>query len=671
MHEDRDPADRDVQLLETLLHSSGTAPEDPLDDAYLVESIRTAPAGEKAFAQKAAASATLLREWCDELQGWSWDDSLEAFHVQRELCLRHRPRSSDSEHRLPTTPMKTEFSGSSDPALATYFESRLSRIQNSVAALDLRTQKQHVLQTHLHHKSRAAIQQSAESVESVDSVDSTNRTSQPFSPFTALVTITILRSLPYYSHLTALTETWLARVTVLRLLPQYFNELAEAHHAIDNAWSSIGVQLDTFHHLEQGRTPKVAYHYGMFRERYESIREEVKGTVAWVGQKFDTMLDALEGSAASLPQEWVTDVESLEAEYAKWEVEARKKVLVYEMRLDGSGGVLEENNVKTVKAQVESEGAKAMNVPGAWIEESVEQMDRQGTTQVPARPTNPIANVFDDQATRPKSIDALSRPSADAGATSQTDIVREHIRRHVPQPQPRTSSRSKSLDVLRTGASSQAAQPQSNHADIVRQHIRRPASRPGLRASSRPRTPARSSAHSQSTSCDENDKSKPAPQGPEVYSDLSPLPLFSPKTARSSNTHPTSPERPPNDAPATSAVRQPQTSATSPTPPISPISPISPTTPTSATSSRAASRSYSYSSIPPADGPPNRPLPPIPSRPSTSRRPSQETTASRKSTPPPLPRKPDISSFPTSAAHSLRPSLTLVSLAFSTIARTL
>ena len=353
-----------IATLKAIIANSELSSETPVDQNKLVQSIEAASTTEKSFAKKVAETSRLLRLWCDELDSWQWDGDFEVPQSEQE---DGQVRDGDGEHSEQIDGVieaQSIANGGYWGALpidkVLKYETRLESIRDDLDELDVEGQKNHLLESHSRDRS---------SFSSGSKRDALSPAYAHLDDLTALVTSTIMQVLPYYSDLASLMNSWSARIAVLRQVPSFLAELEEAQNALDAAWLSIGVRQDRFSGLRRARTVKVGGR-GMFRESFDKIRNSLEDKVAKLGQRIDAMLDMVEGQEETLPDKWIDTVEGFEIDYSSWTVEAQKKVLQYEFRLD-----LVQNRARGVgTARVSSSISPSVTkttgkMPGAWSDQ--------------------------------------------------------------------------------------------------------------------------------------------------------------------------------------------------------------------------------------------------------------------------------------------------------------
>ncbi|KAL9050701.1 MAG: hypothetical protein Q9162_006475 [Coniocarpon cinnabarinum] len=425
-------------ILSLLQKSSGTVSEQSDNDGQLLSTIELASGTERMFALRAAETSKLLKAWCDEVESWSWPGGFEAPMREEELeSIEGDPTGTLQTVRAEETECVgvDGYWGSLRKEDVLQYRDRIEMLQHQLNDLDVTSQKNHVLQAHLRHKS-AVLQGKA-------STEFDGMVAPYMDGLTALVTITIMQALPYFSRLSFLLELWSVRVSILEQVPEFLNEIRDAQKAFDDAWLAIGVRQNRSTGLRRERTIKVGKQ-GMFRGNYERLHERVGGEVRRLCQRVDDMLDILEGSEETLPNTWIDLLEGYEVDYGCWTMEAQKKVMQYELRLDtaADGGLTGSTTLKTP-----ADDRPPSRMPGAWRD-----------------------SLDDDEEDM--------RPSTAPGRVS---ISHDGPARHVSvMPGVPQQYRHSTIGAER---------PTSSHADIVREHIMRVAAQPGINPSSRPQTP--------------------------------------------------------------------------------------------------------------------------------------------------------------------------------------
>jgi hypothetical protein len=196
------------------------------------------------------------------------------------------------------------------------YEKRLDSIARDLQDIDVEEIKSHVLHNHIMPLSRPGTPMS-------DSLRSEMLSSTAYaymSDFTAIVTSTVLQTLPNLLRLNGLLDTWTIRLLVLRRSSVFLTTLGDAEIALQAGWKAMEVKPS-----EEGKCP-ASTRSVLSRQDFETMKMVVERKIASAGQHLDYMLDALEGREDTLPEDWVDRVDTLESDYAEWVAACEMKI---------------------------------------------------------------------------------------------------------------------------------------------------------------------------------------------------------------------------------------------------------------------------------------------------------------------------------------------------------
>jgi hypothetical protein len=140
--------------------------------------------------------------------------------------------------------------------------------------------------------------------------------------FTAVVTATVLQTLPNLSKLMRLMDVWSIRLTVLTKVPPLLDLLDEVEIAIRSGWQALEIPTKTPTKTQYGHIEEQF----LERKTFEVMRDVLQDKVTNLGRDLDYMLDTLEGKADTLPERWLDRMEMLEKDYGEWVVTGEKMV---------------------------------------------------------------------------------------------------------------------------------------------------------------------------------------------------------------------------------------------------------------------------------------------------------------------------------------------------------
>ena len=310
--------------LEALQSTSAVSAEVGTHRRALLDSVAVVSTSDRAWGIKAALAGKKVREWYKELVAWPWPTASEGSGNGFEPFLAVRGEgdpaqdvSADKDTGVDAR-KETEFWGHLPAHLVQECEDRIEAIRDDMETLDIEELKEHVRATH-HLPSRRA---SAFDHHEIN--DSTVH--GHMDDFTAIVTATIMQTLPHLARLNSLLSTWSTRLSVLRQVPGFLDCLEKAQRALEAAW-------DVVRPLKM-EAPGSAT--GVNRNTFSTIQNVLEKRVSELGRRLDCMLDALEGREDTLPDDWIDTMEALEIDFGTWVVETERQILGNELRLETS-----------------------------------------------------------------------------------------------------------------------------------------------------------------------------------------------------------------------------------------------------------------------------------------------------------------------------------------------
>lgn len=281
----------------------------------LKASIEAASTSERAFGLRATIASKKIQEWVEELTNWPWP--AEGGSVGFEMPATKRRKLSDPfvDHIGAQTAYETsgmtngdesQYIGSLLAEEVDRYETRIDEIQADMEDLNVEDIKRQVLDTHFSPRSRPS--SSGSNAPTPQFLSSYTK----MDDFTAIVTSTVLRSLPNLSRLMRLMDVWSIRLSVLQKVPPLLLALEDIEVALRSGWNTI-------------RTPTVNEEY-LSRETFTVMRNVLREKVTTLGRDLDFLLDTLEGRQDTLPERWLDRMEAIENDYGNWDVAADRKV---------------------------------------------------------------------------------------------------------------------------------------------------------------------------------------------------------------------------------------------------------------------------------------------------------------------------------------------------------
>ncbi|KAL1305122.1 hypothetical protein AAFC00_002050 [Neodothiora populina] len=292
----------------------------------LIRSIESASPSERAFGARIAQTCRDIRSWENEVQSWQWPGTFEAppkaewqsrakrmlddLHQASKQLAQISKQNDDSE--------SMDFWGSLPYAMIVMCEERVEDIRDALEELDVEELKNHVLNVHTIPKSpqpnyALANHQDHSDAQGIHRLDD----------FTALITATILQALPSLSRLHKLLNGWSVRLTVLRKVPGFLQELREVRSAIEASWSAMLKDIE-------GDAPDSL----QIRDNYEKLHSNLGKRVVKLGRRLDSVLDELEGREDTLPEHWIDAFEALETSYGDWVQQTEQELMTRELGLN-------------------------------------------------------------------------------------------------------------------------------------------------------------------------------------------------------------------------------------------------------------------------------------------------------------------------------------------------
>jgi hypothetical protein len=272
----------------------------------LKASIEAATTSERAFGLRATLASKKIQEWVDELSAWSWPKAGGSEGFELPTAKRRKLNSSlDDDYA------QDEYMGSLPMSSVLAYETRIEDIQEDMEDLNVEEIKSTVLNNHFIPKSRPS--------SSSSNASSMTSNYTKMDDFTAMVTATVLQSLPNLGRLMRLMDVWSIRLNVLRKVPPLLELLDDAEIALKSGWTAI--ELGSTHDTNRDTDDAV-----LERKTFEIMRDVLQDKVTTLGQDLDYMLDTLEGRDDTLPEHWLDRMEKLETEYGEWVVSGDRKV---------------------------------------------------------------------------------------------------------------------------------------------------------------------------------------------------------------------------------------------------------------------------------------------------------------------------------------------------------
>lgn len=315
-----------TSTLEALEATEAIDTEGRASQSLLHDSVAAASTSERALGIRAALAGKKLKKWHAELTAWPWplassspgsgfrvppqvERSIDNSRPNHEGYINKAVTDSGSVYDLDQAEDE-EYWGSLPANLVREYENRIEEIAEDMEALGVEELKDYVRDAHLASNPRRISRRTQG--------NPCSRTNYiHLDDFTAVITSTIMQSLPIISRLNALIVPWSIRLSILRQIPDFLELLELSQNIIANAWDAIGT-MDRMTETNGLDATKMALH---------SKRTTLEENIRELGRRLDSMLDLLEGTEDTIPEEWVDSMESIEAEFGEWVVETERRLL--------------------------------------------------------------------------------------------------------------------------------------------------------------------------------------------------------------------------------------------------------------------------------------------------------------------------------------------------------
>jgi len=388
---DFDPILRNLSPTKTL--RAFTEPGFVAPHESLHAALESSTSFQRTLGAKAAQTCLDVRSWARELEEWEWPGTFDVPELVQKA-------STDGAHDEKDAGMPTYW-GSLPADRVRQYEQRSDEIIQQLDEIDVEQLKDFVLSAH-----NEAGSGSASIDDSIGAIGAATDL-RKLDDFTAIITATILQTLPYLSRLNHLLDIWTIRLPILHQAPVYLQSLAQARADLDHAWATIGVRfskdLQSQTHLDFNR--------GSMIEQQSIIESRVSS----LGRKLDRFLDDLEGRSETVPDRWIEEMETLEQHYADWTVKAERKILENDLRNNRWSKAL-----SPVAADFK-ERAQQSSVDSERKPEHEEAMSHRGLLDAPV--LSPSSSMYSDPSMASQTISPAL--SGDAATTSMPGLARD------------------------------------------------------------------------------------------------------------------------------------------------------------------------------------------------------------------------------------------------------
>ncbi|KAL1584961.1 hypothetical protein WHR41_06130 [Cladosporium halotolerans] len=439
---DTDPVLRSLSPT-TTLRAFAEASRISADDALHAALQDSSPA-QRNLGARAAQTCLDVRSWAREMEGWEWSGTFDVPEPTRKRQRLSTMSTGSLSREVSTNDQEiddSEYWGSLPAKTVREYEQRWDEIAQQLDEIDMEELKEFALSAHNQAGTGAA------SID--DSIGAIGAATdlRKLDDFTAIVTATIMQTLPFLSRLNSMLTTWRVRLAILRQAPLYLKLLWQARADLDQGWGSLA-------NLPIGgeNLPRPAFTRGDMIE----LKSRMEHDIGKLGMKLDRFLDDLEGRPETVPESWIEELESMEQNYAEWTIRAERKILEDDLRKNRWSKRL------SSAAQTRSRSFRSSTMPespvnglanghnggdaGAGVRSPIERTNDIGSALSPpieGREPSP-APTFD---LMPPPIPELARNDSNTIPSAQADHIIEPIPR-ASTAASRRSSRSRHVPII-------------------------------------------------------------------------------------------------------------------------------------------------------------------------------------------------------------------------------
>lgn len=285
------------------------------DEYKIFACIDTLTPAERDLGARVAKAAQRLKSWCSEIEQWGWSGNFEPpsqeYREQRRRSLELRIREHVGDADLTDALPPLEYWGSLLSVEVESHEARLDDIEDEMLKLDVDELKEHVLDMHPADRSRP----------SSAGYGATRQSYKLMDDFSFLITQTMISALPHHAQLKARLDTWTARISILRDIPRYLDDLNTAQKGVRLGWDAIEPPTDTSDEA-----------FVQWRDAVGTIAGVLGAKVGDLGRRLDRMLDTLEGRDDCIPDAWIDTFEAIEQDHGRWSHQSRKNIIDFDVR---------------------------------------------------------------------------------------------------------------------------------------------------------------------------------------------------------------------------------------------------------------------------------------------------------------------------------------------------
>lgn len=290
----------------------------------LKASIEAASVGEREFGIRAATAGKKIKEWFNELQDWPWPESGSAGFETPQAKLKKLPAVDDLSSATPEEPHTVDqeemFFGSLPAKEVERYSERINEILDDMDDLDVEEIKSHILDLHIPSRSRPSSSASGSPTRMPNFLSYSK-----MEDFTAVITATVLQTLPTLARLQILMDVWTTRLVALRQISPFMDAMDDAEAAVRFGWNAVNSSgTIAAGEANGGATAKDER---VSLDALNTIQKSLQDKVTRAGQKLDRILDSLEGKQDTIPEAWLDRMEILERSYANLVAVGHRKAL--------------------------------------------------------------------------------------------------------------------------------------------------------------------------------------------------------------------------------------------------------------------------------------------------------------------------------------------------------
>jgi len=263
------------------------------EDRWLVESICSASAVDRIFARRVAKTASMLDDWCKEMEAWTWPGNFEAIE------------SDDQERESLSQPVPARSSGLLSSRMLTIAR-RIEDILEDLFDLDLFKHRNYIM-------SLCAGEEVSDAEDRPDSAIGLPLPSKhKLDNLSTLVTTTYIRSIAAHAKVLTLASAWHARIDILRSRPRLFEGMSAICNSFKSAWrmTTSDQPID--------------------RESFVKTKHCLMTQHTTLALQLDDMLDILEDQDDVLPERWIDMIDRIEEDIKRWSGATEKRLSAQE-----------------------------------------------------------------------------------------------------------------------------------------------------------------------------------------------------------------------------------------------------------------------------------------------------------------------------------------------------